>query len=72
MGAVTYGEGDDSETNSCGIYKSHAFSIFAAFTMKDSSGEQIDALLVRNPWGLTSYNGTYNSTDPAWTDSLVQ
>ena len=37
MTAGSAGGGNDQETNSCGIAKSHAYSIFAAFEL-DNNG----------------------------------
>ena len=71
MGASTRGTGDDSSRNHCGIYMSHAYSILAAFTLKDAThNEQL--LLIRNPWGRTGYTGLWNYKDTKWTDELVK
>jgi len=56
MGAGTTGYGDDSATNSCGIAKSHAYSLITAFTMVDGNTEH-DMIMFRNPWGMTAYSG---------------
>lgn len=65
MGAGT-AAGSDTNFNDCGIAYSHAYSILGAFTM--GSHEMI---LLRNPWGLTHYSGTWNKDDINWTDTLV-
>jgi hypothetical protein len=31
-----------------------------------------DVIMLRNPWGKTSYNKKWNFADPAWTDALVK
>ena len=71
MGATTDGDGNDQVYNQCGIAKSHAYSILAAFNMTDSSGTLHKCLLMRNPWGQANYNGTWNKNDPNWTADLV-
>ena len=71
MGATTQGDGDDSETNDCGIAKSHTYSLITAFTMTDDSGNAHDMIMLRNPWGETGYSGTWSKDDPNWTDALV-
>ena len=72
MGSGTNGDGDDSESNSCGIAKSHAYSLITAFTMTDADGTDHDVLMYRNPWGVTGYSGTWNKDDPNWTDDLLE
>ena len=67
----TDGGGNDQETNSCGIAKSHAYSLLAGFTMTDASNVAHEVLLARNPWGVTEYTGTWKHDDSNWTDALV-
>jgi hypothetical protein len=69
VGAGTTG-GDDTGRNDCGIATGHAYSILAAFEMVNGS-TTIDMLLIRNPWGITYYTGTWNYADTNWTDALV-
>ena len=38
---------------------------------EDFTGKEINALLVRNPWGITGYNGDYNAFDIRWSQSMV-
>jgi len=71
MGASTTGNGNDQETNSCGIRMSHAYSILAPFTMIDANKVEYQMLLMRNPWGETTYSSEWNSNDTRWTDALV-
>ena len=35
MGGAVHGDGDDTQTNSCGIAQSHAYSILSAFEVTD-------------------------------------
>ena len=70
MAAATSGSGDDTKKNSCGIYKSHAYSILAAFTLKDGAVDE-KVLMMRNPWGSTYYTGKWRYNDAAWTDTLA-
>ena len=54
MQITTEGE-DDSEKNTCGISMGHAFSFLNIFKMKMKDGSVKDFIMVRNPWGQTSY-----------------
>jgi len=70
--AAGTGSGADSTYNVCGIPNGHAYSILAAFNMKDATGKVNSVYLIRNPWGVdTKYNQTWKSTDPKWTNALV-
>ena len=71
MGVSTDGNGNDQEKNSCGIAKSHAYSILSVFSMTDAEGVEHTMLLMRNPWGKTTYSSDWKSTDSRWTDELV-
>ena len=71
MGLGTAGNGNDQEENSCGIAMSHAYSLIAPFEMTGSDGTVHQMLMVRNPWGLTQYTGTWSQEDANWTDDLV-
>lgn len=71
MGAGTSGDGDDSYSNDCGIAKSHAYSIVAAFEMDDSDDETHRMLLIRNPWGSNGYSWDWNADDSDWTADLI-
>jgi len=65
MGAGTAG-GSDSTFNDCGIAYGHAYSILGTFTM-----DSYDMVMIRNPWGVTYYDGTWNKDDTNWTDELA-
>lgn len=65
MGAGTSGT-SDSTFNDCGIANAHAYSIIGTYTM-----DSYDMVLLRNPWGLSYYSGTWSKDDGAWTDALV-
>lgn len=71
MGVGTSGTGNDQVTNGCGIAMSHAYTIISAFSMTDASGVAHKCLVVRNPWGVSYYNGAWNYNDNNWTDDLV-
>lgn len=70
MGAGTDG-GNDQTTNSCGIANGHAYAIVSTFTMTDSSSVEHRMLMLRNPWGDTSYSHTWHKDDANWTEDLV-
>ena len=71
MALGTDGDGNDQESNTCGIAKSHAYTLVDAFSMTDAGGTTHDVMLVRNPWGTAGYTGTWNKDDSNWTDALV-
>ena len=50
---------------------SHSYSVLSAFTIYDPFGSKHDLIMLRNPWGMTSYNGTWNSKDLSWDDYMV-
>jgi len=70
MGAGT-SAGSDSTYNDCGIAYGHAYSILTTFSMTDAGGTEYDMVMLRNPWGVTYYSGTWDYDDANWTDALV-
>ena len=66
MGAATAGSGNDQTKNTCGMAMSHAYSIISAFTLTATNSTSYKVLLVRNPWGTTFYNSTFNKNDEIW------
>lgn len=71
LAAGTTGSGD-TYMNSCGIAESHAYSIITTFELE--SGGTVDHYLymVRNPWGISTYNGPWNQGDTAnWTSNYI-
>jgi hypothetical protein len=57
--------------NDCGDEVSHSYSILGAISIKNTNGTKTDLLLLRNPWGYSYYNGSWNNTDSRWTDDIV-
>lgn len=48
----------------------HAYSIFDATTVTTANGD-VKLVGIRNPWGTTTYNGTWSKIDDAsWTDDV--
>ena len=39
--------------------------------MTDASNVVHDMLMLRNPWGITNYNGNWHKGDTAWTGALI-
>jgi hypothetical protein len=68
-GAGTSG-GADTTTNSCGIANGHAYSILSAFELT-TGGVTYKLLLMRNPWGTTSYSSDWSKTDAKWTAANI-
>ena len=50
----------------CGIANAHAYSVLGTFEMDNA-----DMVMLRNPWGTTTYSGTWNKDDSSWTDAKV-
>ena len=50
---------------------SHAYSVLAVFEMTDASSVVHKAMVIRNPWGVSYYTGTWNKDDSNWTDDLA-
>lgn len=65
LGAGT-ASGLNTQTNDCGLAYGHAYAIMAVFEM-----DSTEMLLMRNPWGYTSYSGPWAYDDSSWTDDLV-
>lgn len=65
MGAGT-ASGSNTQQNDCGLAYGHAYAILAVFKM-----DNIEMVLMRNPWGTTTYSGPWKYNDAAWTDALV-
>ena len=69
MGAGTTG-GSDTGRNDCGIATGHAYSILETFRL-NNGGSEIQMLLMRNPWGVTYYNGPWYKNDALWTTANI-
>lgn len=69
MGTGTFGA-SDQDLNECGVAFAHAYSLIAAFELMNADGVTVDHKLymIRNPWGESFYNKTWNSDDTtSWT-----
>lgn len=63
--------GNDQDSNECGVALGHAYSILAVFDLTDENDDVHNMLLIRNPWGESTYNIQWSQLDPVWTDELV-
>jgi len=70
MVGAAHGDISNTERNICGMITGHEYSILAAFTMTDSSSTDHKMVMLRNPWGRTEYNETWNWSDSNWTPEL--
>ena len=61
-----FGSGNNQEQNEVGLAYSHAYSVMDAIQL--SNGERL--LVLRNPWGKETFNGTYSDSSSKWTDEL--
>ena len=55
----------------CGIPFPHAYSLIGAFSMLDKQNNTFNMIIVRDPWGITKVNQSWNRNDKRWTDDLV-
>lgn len=62
MGAGTEGT-TDTEMNSCGIATGHAYSLIATVELQTAGTTDHKLYMIRNPWGVSTYNGTWNQGD---------
>jgi hypothetical protein len=69
LGAGTYGS--DDARNICNIVNGHAYSVISVFELKTGVTVDHKMYMVRNPWGITYYNGNFKSTDSKWTDDYI-
>jgi len=71
LGAGTAG-GSDSTTNTCGIANGHAYTIISAFYLYDTDGTTVlhKLYMVRNPWGVDYFTGTWRATSGLWTTAF--
>lgn len=65
--------GSDTSTNACGIVAGHAYSLISVFELTDTSGNvEHNMYMLRNPWGITYYAGTWNYEDTdSWTSDYI-
>lgn len=57
---------DNTVTNSCGITKSHAFSVPYIFEITATGGSAEKVMMIRNPWGTTAYSSDWHKNDARW------
>jgi len=71
LGSGTIG-GSDTLVNSCGIAMSHAYSLISVFNIYDTDTTTVlhKMYMIRNPWGVTYYNGTWKHDDSSWTSAF--
>lgn len=71
MMAGTPGSSDKNVVGN-GLPASHAYSLLAAYVVKNADGtEKAKLLLMRNPWGNDgNYIGAWNDNDALWTDTV--
>lgn len=62
------------DTGSSALYSlptSHAYSVFGAFSLKDTNGNVVHRLYqIRNPWGYDVYTGPWCDTSSLWTTAF--
>jgi len=71
LGAGTNG-GQDTSTNTCGVANGHAYTIISAFFLYDTDGTTVlhKLYMVRNPWGVTYFTGTWRYDSGLWTTAF--
>lgn len=70
MGASTSTKNGDSVKTACGLAYSHAYTMIEAFTVtgtKAGTKETVfHLMMMRNPWGRTTYKEAFMKDDPFW------
>jgi hypothetical protein len=68
MAASTAGS-NDQMMNQFNIPHGHQYSLISVFELKNQNTNLVEHRLymLRNPWDISTYNGTWSHTDPAWT-----
>jgi hypothetical protein len=65
-------DGDnDEEVNACGIATGHAYSLHDAFTISDADRNDVNLMMIRNPWGTAGFNKLWGPQDERWTDVMA-
>ena len=60
---------DNTVLNACGIREGHDYSLIAAFELDTSGTVDYKMYMLRDPFGNTAYNGSFNENDAAWTSN---
>lgn len=50
---------------------SHAYSLISAFYLETSGTVDHKMYMIRNPWGISTYTGSWNYADSAWTSDYI-
>lgn len=66
----TYGNGDDSVTNSYGLVMSHAYTVIDTVRLTTDNEEVHRLIKMRNPWGSEYYDGAWCDDCSEWTDDF--
>ena len=53
-----------------GLVAQHSYGLLAAKTVTDASGEEIQLVQLRNPWGDFEWKGAWGDTSDLWTPEL--
>lgn len=65
--------GTNGFQNPCGISSVHAYSILAAFFLRDGDEVKYKMLMVRDPKGTNTYSGKWNDKDSlSWSPSYIK
>lgn len=57
--------GSDTNTSKSGIVQGHAYTLLGAYGLNTNSG-QVRLVKLRNPWGKSESNSSWNDTDSKW------
>jgi hypothetical protein len=62
---------DTTGSSEYNLPTAHAYSVFGAYQLKDTSGNVVHTLYhVRNPWGQDYYDGPWSDTSSSWTTAF--
>lgn len=63
--------GDNEEQDKdLGLVAGHAYGLIKAATVKDKSGQEVNIVQLRNPWGSFEWKGSWSDDSDDWTPEL--
>lgn len=65
--------GDNEEQDKeLGLVAGHAYGLIKAATVKDKSGQEVNIVQLRNPWGSFEWKGSWSDDSDDWTPELMK
>ena len=61
---------DADQLQEFGLVGGHSYGLIAAKTIKDKSGQAVNLVQLRNPWGSFEWKGDWGDASDCWTPEL--